>query len=90
MNKLRKEILRHNKLYYTEGVPEISDASYDALIAELRELEKKHPEYLSSDTPTQTVGSPVLDRFEKIVHTAPMLSLESVNTDNEALRFDSM
>ena len=88
IDTLRKEILKHNKLYYNQGSPEISDAVYDSLIKELRDFEKKYPEYFDADSPTQTVGVSTPDKFEKIKHTAPMLSLESVNNDEDALHFD--
>ncbi|MDP8299892.1 MAG: NAD-dependent DNA ligase LigA [Candidatus Tantalella remota] len=88
IEELRKEIRRHNKLYYTEGAEEISDAKYDAMIQELRALEKEHPEYASPDSPTQAVGAPIPDKFVKVKHVAPLLSLESVNDSDGAERFD--
>ena len=88
IEKLTKEIKRLNDLYYTKGTPEVSDSKYDALLKELKKLEKEHPEYASPDSPTKTVGAPIPDKFSKTRHTAPMLSLESVNTEKEAERFD--
>ncbi len=88
INKLRKNIRRHNRLYYTEGKPVISDAKYDRLMQELKGLEAKHPEYISPDSPTQTVGAPIPDKFVKVKHMAPMLSLESVNDEKGAEHFD--
>ncbi|MGB2879513.1 MAG: NAD-dependent DNA ligase LigA [Candidatus Omnitrophota bacterium] len=85
---LGKEIKRHNRLYYIEGKPEISDGKYDELMKELKGLEKKHPEYVSPDSPTQTVGSAIPDKFVKVKHTAPMLSLESINNEKAAVHFD--
>ncbi|MFH1798091.1 MAG: NAD-dependent DNA ligase LigA [Candidatus Omnitrophota bacterium] len=78
---LRKEILRHNELYYTKAEPEISDSKYDALMRKLETLEENNPEYITPDSPTETVGSPVPDKFVKVTHTVPMLSLESVNDE---------
>ncbi len=88
INELRKEITRHNRLYYTNGKPKISDAKYDKFLRELKSLEKAYPEYFSPDSPTQTVGASILEKFEKVEHTAPMLSLESVNDEEGAERFD--
>ncbi|MDD5634881.1 MAG: NAD-dependent DNA ligase LigA, partial [Candidatus Omnitrophica bacterium] len=88
IDELRKEIKRHNMLYYTKGAPEVSDSSYDKLLKELKELEAKHPEYISADSPTQTVGAPVPEKFGKVKHASPMLSLESVNEEEEARHFD--
>ncbi|MFC1644012.1 NAD-dependent DNA ligase LigA [Candidatus Omnitrophota bacterium] len=88
IDRLRKEIARHNRLYYTQGVPEISDSRYDALIKELKKLEEDHPEYASPDSPTQTVGAPIPNKFVKVKHTAQMLSLESVNNEAGAAHFD--
>ncbi|MEA3490061.1 MAG: NAD-dependent DNA ligase LigA [Candidatus Omnitrophota bacterium] len=88
IEQLRKEIRRHNELYYVKGTTEVSDGKYDELMKELRDLEKKHPVYISPDSPTRTVGAPIPDRFEKVRHTAPMLSLESVNDEEAAAHFD--
>jgi len=87
IEELRKEIKRHNELYYTKGAPEISDSRYDELFRELKALEKAHPEYDSPDSPTRTVGAPVPDKFVKVGHLTPMLSLESVNDEDGAERF---
>ncbi|MDD3088753.1 MAG: NAD-dependent DNA ligase LigA [Candidatus Omnitrophica bacterium] len=87
INELRREIKRHNALYYTSGVPEISDSRYDELMRELKKLEKKHPEYASDDSPTRTVGAPVADKLSKVKHVSPMLSLESVNNEEDAMHF---
>ena len=88
IEELRKEIKRHNTLYYTKGAEEISDAKYDVMMKELRALEEEHPEYASLDSPTQTVGAPIPDKFVKVKHVAPLLSLESVNDEEGAERFD--
>lgn len=88
IEKLRKEIKKHNRLYYTKGESEIADSKYDELVKELKALEKKHPEYYSPDSPTLTVGAPIPDKFQKVKHTSPMLSLESVNDEAGAKHFD--
>jgi len=88
IKEIRAEIKRHNELYYTKGEPEVSDSVYDKLMKDLKALEAAHPEYITSDSPTQTVGSPVPDKFAKVKHIVPMLSLESVNNEEGALHFD--
>lgn len=87
VSALRKEIKRHNELYYTEGKPEISDARYDELMKELKALEKAHPDLFSPDSPTQTVGAPVPVKLAKVRHVLPMLSLDSVNSEEDAEHF---
>ncbi|HUF74965.1 MAG TPA: NAD-dependent DNA ligase LigA [Longimicrobiales bacterium] len=86
--KLREEIHRHAHLYYVEARPEISDADFDRLWARLIELEEKHPELLTPDSPTQRVGVQPQDRFETVEHVAPMLSLDSTQSEADVRRFD--
>ena len=88
IDQLTKEIRGHNRLYYTEAKPQISDSKYDALMKELKELEKKHPEFSTPDSPTKTVGAPIPEKFKKIKHLSPMLSLESVSDEAGAEHFD--
>ncbi|MBK1832818.1 NAD-dependent DNA ligase LigA [Roseibacillus ishigakijimensis] len=76
---LRAQLHRHNRLYYNEAQPEISDAAYDELFHELKDLEKKHPELTDPNSPTQRVGGPPLEHFEQIDHLVPMLSIEDVH-----------
>ena len=66
--ELRAEIERHNRLYYAESAPEISDAEFDRLFRELQELEERHPELATPDSPTQRVGAPLPEgvSFEKV------------------------
>ncbi len=73
---LRAEIERHNRLYYDQAAPEISDAEYDRLYDRLLAIEKQHPDWVSPDSPTQKVGGTAIERFEKAAHRLPMLSLE--------------
>jgi DNA ligase (NAD+) len=75
---LRSEIERHNTLYYEKARPEISDAEFDALFRELRDLEKKHPEIATEDSPTQRVGGTPSQGFSQVRHAVPMLSLENL------------
>ena len=75
IKKLAQEIKDHNIAYHQEDSPKISDAEYDQLFFTLQGLEEKFPEYLTKDSPTQNVGSIVLEKFEKHEHKTPMLSL---------------
>jgi DNA ligase (NAD+) len=72
---LRAQIQHANYLYYAEDAPEISDAAYDALMRELRELEETYPELVTPDSPTQRVGVDVVTTFQSLRHRVPMLSL---------------
>src|SRR4030042_6497376 len=84
---LREEINRHNHLYYVLDQPEISDAEYDQLFDELVELERKYPELIALDSPTQRVGAPPLEAFKTIRHRLPMLSLNKATSESEFLEF---
>ena len=87
--QLREEITRHDRLYHLEARPEISDAQYDQLFRELKELERQHPELLSPDSPTQRVGAPLPEGqgFARVRHEVPMLSIESLFTEEEVREF---
>lgn len=91
LEELRQEIRRHDALYYNEGVSEISDADYDALFRELQSLEEANPSLATSDSPTQRVGAPLPEggSFDKVKHVVPMLSIESLRTDEEARDFSA-
>ena len=88
IEELSREIRKHNKLYYVKGVPSISDSKYDALVKELKGLEKKHPAYVLKDSPTKQVGSPIPEKLEKREHTQSMLSLDSAHSEEDIIRFD--
>ena len=75
---LRKEIERHNALYYDQARPEISDQQFDALFRELRDLEQMHPEIATEDSPTQRVGGKPSQGFAQVRHPMPMLSLDNL------------
>ncbi len=75
---LRKEIERHNTLYYEQARPEISDQQFDTLFRELRDLEEMHPEIVTEDSPTQRIGGRPSEGFSQIRHAVPMLSLENL------------
>ena len=83
--RLRRELERHNRLYYVLDDPEVGDDEYDALLDELRDTEAEHPELRTPDSPTQRVGAPPLDRFEQVRHHEQMLSLGNAR-DEEELR----
>src|SRR3972149_2592796 len=75
LEQLRREIQFHNYRYHVLDDPQISDLEFDRLMSELREIENAHPEWITSDSPTQRIGAAPSDRFEKIRHPAPILSL---------------
>jgi DNA ligase (NAD+) len=75
---LRRELERHNRLYYLEAAPEISDADYDRLFRELEELERAHPELDDPNSPTRRVGGAPLAGFHQVRHLVPMLSIDDV------------
>ncbi|GAB4529255.1 MAG: NAD-dependent DNA ligase LigA [Anaerolineae bacterium] len=81
--RLRDEINYHAYRYHTLDDPIISDAEYDALMRELRTLEEAHPELITPDSPTQRVGAPPLDQFEKVIHPIPMTSLGNAFDDDD-------
>lgn len=88
--ELRRELARHDHLYYVEGRPEISDADYDALFRELKELEAAHPELVTPDSATQRVGAPLPEgqSFRTVAHVVPMLSIDSLFTNEEVQDFE--
>ena len=86
--KLRAEIERHNRLYYIEAAPEISDRDYDALLKRLEALEKQFPELVKPDSPTLRVGGKPLKEFENVRHTVPMISLANTYNKEELVEFD--
>ncbi len=73
--KLKEEINFHNYRYHVLDKPVISDAQFDKLLVQLREIEKLHPEWITSDSPTQRAGTIPLSKFEKVEHPVPVLSL---------------
>lgn len=84
---LRAEIREHDRRYYEEDAPVITDAEYDALVRELQALEAKHPSLLTPDSPTQRVGGAPLEGFPQARHTPPMLSLENALDDEELVEW---
>src|SRR5256885_2539404 len=82
--ELREVLDYHLYRYHVLDDPEITDAEYDRIYDELVQLEEAHPELVTADSPTQRVGAPPSDKFQKVEHPSPMGSLEKVTTD-EAL-----
>jgi DNA ligase (NAD+) len=89
VHELRREIERHNYLYYVEAAPTISDLEFDQLLKELQDLESKHPELITPDSPTQRVGGEPLEGFEQVKHAVPMLSIENTYSEMELREFDN-
>ncbi len=85
---LRDELRRHEHLYYVLDAPEITDAEYDAMMRELKELEAAHPEFASPDSPTQRVGGKPREGFVKVAHSGAMLSLDNALDEEELRDFD--
>ena len=88
IKELYTEIERHNRLYYRNDSPEISDAEYDALFRELQLLEEQFPSLALPDSPTRRVGAPPRENFSQVPHRVPMLSLENAQTEAEIAEFD--
>jgi DNA ligase (NAD+) len=86
--KLRREILYHEKKYYVDNDPQISDAEFDKLLRELKELEAGFPELVSPESPTQRVGEKPVEGFASVVHRTPMLSIDNVYNEEELREFE--
>ena len=84
---LAAEIARHNALYHRDDAPEISDAEYDALIRENRELEAEFPQLVRADSPSNLVGAAPSGHLAKVAHAAPMLSLDNAFADEDVVDF---
>ena len=87
--ELRKELEHHEYRYYVLDEPEISDAEYDALMRELKELEIAHPELRTPDSPTQRVGGQPREGFVKVPHSSAMLGLDNALNEQELREFDA-
>ena len=84
----RREIERHNHLSYVLDAPEVSDAEWDAMFAELAALEAAHPDLVTPDSPTQRVGARPAEGFAEVTHRVPMLSLANAFADEDVAAFD--
>jgi DNA ligase (NAD+) len=87
--ELRKKLHYHNRRYYVDDAPEISDYEYDQLYKELQALEAAHPELITPDSPTQRVGAKPADQFLTVLHSKPMLSLENTYSEGELRDFEA-
>ena len=85
---LRREIERHNELYHAQDAPEISDAEYDKLFRELAELETKHPELKTADSPTRKVGAKAARGFGEVRHRVPMTSVDNAFNEEQLREWD--
>lgn len=85
--ELRREIEKHDRLYYEEAAPTISDRDYDRLYKELVDLEAEFPNLVTPDSPTQRVGGTPLQAFAQIEHRVPMLSLDNTYSEDEVANF---
>jgi DNA ligase (NAD+) len=77
ITSLREQIRRHDRLYYVEAAPEISDRDYDALVKQLEQLEAKHPDLVTPDSPTQRIGDEPVPELQPVTHRVPMLSIDN-------------
>ena len=85
--RLAREIARHDRLYHDQDAPEISDADYDALVRENRELEGRFPHLVRKDSPSQSLGASPTTALAKVAHARPMLSLENAFSAEEVGEF---
>ncbi len=89
IERLRAELWRHNRLYYVEAQPEISDLEYDRLLKRLEQIEREHPELDAPDSPTHKVGGEPIEGFKQVEHRVPMLSIENVYEEEGVRKFDA-
>src|SRR5438270_10931136 len=87
LEQLRDEVRKHDRLYYEQATPIISDREYDRLYRELVDLEAQFPDLLTPDSPTQRVGGKPLEAFAQIQHRVPMLSLDNTYSEDEVANF---
>ena len=87
VHKLRRDIEFHEKKYYTDNDPQISDAEFDRLMAELKRLEDVFPDLVAPESPTQRVGETPAEGFPSVVHSRPMLSIDNGFTEEEIREF---
>ena len=86
--RLRDQIRHHDRKYYVEAAPEISDRDYDRLVDELRSLEAKHPELVTPDSPTQRIGDEPVPELTSVRHRTAMLSIDNTYTEADLRAFD--
>ncbi|MFN9718746.1 MAG: NAD-dependent DNA ligase LigA [Planctomycetota bacterium] len=89
IESLRDQLERHNRLYYVDARPEITDREYDALMARLIELEARFPQYDSENSPSRKVGGAPIDGFQQVNHRLPMLSIDNAFEERELIDWDA-
>ncbi len=89
VHRLRAEIDRHNRLYYVEAEPEISDREFDLLLKRLEALEAENPDLITPDSPTQRVGGQPIEGFTQVRHSVPMLSIDNTYNFDEVREWDA-
>jgi len=89
IDELTQQLRQHNYNYYVLSKPTITDSDFDSLLKELEELEKKFPEFLQPDSPTQRVGGEPTKDFKSVVHKYPFLSLSNTYSEQEIRDFDT-
>lgn len=88
LERLRREIAHHNRLYHQLDKPEITDEDFDRLFQRLLDIEAQHPELVTPDSPSQRIGSAPLGGFSQVTHAVPMLSLDKVFDEEDLKRFE--
>ena len=78
IEELRKQLEHHNRLYYLDAKPEITDREYDRLMKRLEQLEADHPAFDSPESPTKKVGGAPIEGFQTVAHRLPMLSIDNI------------
>src|SRR3712207_5591709 len=89
LERLAREIAEHDRLYYAEEVPAVSDAEYDALRVRNAEIEIRFPHLVRPDSPSLRVGAPVAAKFSPVEHGVPMISIDNAFDDDSLLEFDA-
>jgi DNA ligase (NAD+) len=87
--QLRREIRRHDRLYYVEARPEISDRQYDLLMDEIEAIEARRPDLATPDSPTRRVGGQPIEGFQSVEHSMPMLSIDNTYNQQQVREFDA-
>ncbi len=85
---LRRQLEHHNYRYYVLDDPEVSDAEYDRMLNELKQIEADNPDLITPDSPTQRVGATPVSELQEVAHTTPMLSLDNAFTEEDLIAFD--
>ncbi len=87
INELRQTIRYHDRKYYSDAAPEITDLQYDRLLEQLKQIEQAHPELITSDSPTQRVGEEIVGELPSVAHRVPMLSIDNTYSSEELANF---